>query len=106
MDGDVLTSTVRSFTRGSVFEYRVDKRFILPGMRVLIIDDFLADGQALSGLIDIVAKAGAETVGAGICIEKAFQPGGRIIRESGINLHSLAVVDIDSSGNLVFKDCE
>ena len=66
MDGDVLTSTVRSFTRGSVFEYRVDKRFILPGMRVLIIDDFLADGQALSGLIDIVAKAGAEIVRSAI----------------------------------------
>ncbi len=106
MDGDTLTSTVRSFTRGSVFEYRVDKRYISPGMKVLIIDDFLADGQALGGLIDIVAKAGAVTVGAGICIEKAFQQGGTRIREAGINLHSLAVVDTDSKGNLIFEDRE
>jgi xanthine phosphoribosyltransferase len=104
MGDDTLTSTVRSFTRGSVFEYRVDRRFISPGRRVLIIDDFLADGQALSGLIDIVAKAGAETVGAGICIEKAFQPGGRKIREAGVNLRSLVIVDSDGDGRLVFRD--
>jgi xanthine phosphoribosyltransferase len=104
MGDDTLTSTVRSFTRGSVFEYRVDRRFISPGQRVLIIDDFLADGQALSGLIDIVAKAGAETVGAGICIEKAFQPGGRKIREAGVNLRSLVIVDSDGDGRLVFRD--
>lgn len=101
---DTYTSMVRSFTRGTVFEFRVDKRFLSPGQRVLIIDDFLADGQALGGLIDIVKKAGAVTVGAGICIEKAFQPGGKIIRDSGINLHSLAVVDTDKDGNLIFED--
>lgn len=106
MGDDTYTSLVRSFTRGSVFEYRVDKRFLTKGQRVLIIDDFLADGQALGGLIDIVEKAGAQTVGAGICIEKAFQPGGKKIRDAGINLHSLAVVDTDENGRLVFEERE
>lgn len=100
--GDTYSSLVRSFTRGTVFEVRVDKNYIAPSDRVLIIDDFLADGEALRGLIDIVNQAGATVVGAGICIEKGFQPGGDRIRSAGINLHSLAIVDLDSDGNIVF----
>ncbi|MGM9641610.1 MAG: xanthine phosphoribosyltransferase [Eubacteriales bacterium] len=102
--GETYSSLVRSFTKGTVFDVRVDKRFISKDDRVLIIDDFLADGEALRGLIDIVNQAGATVVGAGICIEKAFQPGGDKIRKAGINLHSLAIVDIDESGNIVFVD--
>ena len=102
--GETYSSLVRSFTKGTVFDVRVDKRYISNTDRVLIIDDFLADGEALRGLIDIVNQAGATVVGAGICIEKAFQPGGDKIRSAGINLHSLAIVDLDKDGNLIFVD--
>ncbi len=102
--GETYSSLVRSFTKGMVFDVRVDKKFISKDDRVLIIDDFLADGEALRGLIDIVNQAGATVVGAGICIEKAFQPGGDKIRRAGVNLHSLAIVDIDDNGNLIFVD--
>lgn len=102
--GETYSSLVRSFTKGTVFDVRVDKRFINKSDRVLIIDDFLADGEALRGLIDIVNQADAKVVGAGICIEKAFQPGGDKIRSSGINLHSLAIVDLDKEGNLIFVE--
>lgn len=102
--GETYSSLVRSFTKGVVFEVRVDKNFISKDDRVLIIDDFLADGEALRGLIDIVNQAGATIAGAGICIEKTFQPGGDKIRAAGINLYSLAMLDIDSEGNLTFVD--
>jgi xanthine phosphoribosyltransferase len=102
--GDTYSSLVRSFTKGTVFDVRVDKKFISKNDRVLIIDDFLADGEALRGLADIVHQAGAEVVGAGICIEKAFQPGGARIRKAGVNLHSLAILDLDSDGNLIFVE--
>lgn len=102
--GETYSSLVRSFTKGTVFDVRVDKNFISKDDRVLIIDDFLADGEALRGLIDITNQAGAKCVGAGICIEKAFQPGGDKIRKAGINLHSLAIVDLDENGNLIFVE--
>ncbi len=102
--GETYSSLVRSFTKGTVFDVRVDKNYISECDRVLIIDDFLADGEALRGLIDIVNQAGATVVGAGICIEKAFQPGGDKIRAAGINLYSLAIVDTDADGNLIFVD--
>lgn len=102
--GDTYSSLVRSFTKGTVFEVRVDKKFISPDDRVLIIDDFLADGEALRGLIDIVNQAGASVVGAGICIEKAFQPGGKKIRDAGINLHSLARLGLDEEGKIIVLD--
>lgn len=102
--GETYSSLVRSFTKGTVFDVRVDKRFIKSTDRVLIIDDFLADGEALRGLIDIVNQAGATVVGAGICIEKAFQPGGDRIRAAGINLHSLAILDLDADGKIVFVE--
>lgn len=103
---EVYCSRVRSFTKGLVFDVKVDKRYIKSSDRVLIIDDFLADGEATRGLIDIVNQAGAEVVGAGICIEKAFQPGGKKLRASGLNLHSLARLDLDSDGNLFVIDEE
>ena len=102
--GETYSSLVRSFTKGTVFDVRVDKNYISADDRVLIIDDFLADGEALRGLIDIVNQAGATVVGAGICIEKAFQPGGDKIRAAGVNLYSLAIVDTDAEGNLIFVD--
>lgn len=102
--GDTYSSLVRSFTRGTVFDVRVDKNYISANDRVLLIDDFLADGEALKGLIDITNQAGATVVGAGICIEKAFQPGGDRIRKMDINLHSLVRIGLDANGDMIILD--
>lgn len=99
---DLLTSKVHSFTKGIDFLIRVDRKYISPDDKILIIDDFLANGNAMMGLIDIVDQAGAETAGVGICIEKAFQPGGDLLRKRGVNLYSLAIVDIDENGSPFF----
>lgn len=88
--GDVYTSKVESFTHGKVYDILVSKEFLNAGDRVLLIDDFLANGSALEGLIRLVEEAGATVVGAGICVEKAFQPGGELIRGKGIRVESLA----------------
>ena len=88
--GDVYRVEVPSFTHGTVSTVIVSKRFLLPGDRLLLIDDFLANGAALEGLISIVEQAGAAVVGAGICVEKAFQPGGERIRAKGVRVESLA----------------
>ena len=102
--GDTYSSLVRSFTRGTVFDVRVDKNYISANDRVLLIDDFLADGEALKGLIDITNQAGATVVGAGICIEKAFQPGGDRRRKMNINLHSLVRIGLDANGDMIILD--
>ena len=88
--GDVYTATVESYTHGTTSQIIVSSRFLQPEDRVLIIDDFLANGQALKGLIQVVEDAGATVVGAGIAIEKSFQPGGDLIRSRGIRVESLA----------------
>ena len=99
---DVYTSEVVSFTHGNTNTVQVSREYLHPEDRVLIIDDFLASGAALEGLIDIVHQAGAEVVGAGIAIEKAFQPGGALIREKGVRVESLA--RIASMDPLTFTD--
>lgn len=91
--GDVYTSKVESFTHGKVYDIIVSKEFLRPEDHVLIIDDFLANGKAFLGLTKLVQDAGATVVGAGIAIEKGFQDGGKLIRESGIQLESLAIID-------------
>ena len=88
--GEVWTSKVESFTHGKVYDIIVSKDFLHQGDRVLIIDDFLAMGSALSGLITLVEDSGAELVGAGVAVEKAFQPGGELIRSRGVRVESLA----------------
>lgn len=90
--GQVYTAQVESFTHGRVYDVIVSREFLRPGDRVLIIDDFLANGAALMGLAKLVEDAGATLVGAGIVVEKAFQPGGGLIRARGIRLESLARV--------------
>ena len=90
--GAVYTTRVTSFTHGNVADVIVSTDFLGPEDRVLIIDDFLANGAALEGLIDLVNQAGAQLVGAGIVIEKAFQPGGDRVRAKGIRVESLARV--------------
>ncbi len=91
--GEVYTSKVESFTHGRMYDIIVSKDFLKPEDRVLIIDDFLANGSALQGLISLVRDAGATLVGAGIAIEKGFQPGGRMLRGQGIRVESLAIVE-------------
>ena len=93
IDSDVFVAEVESFTHKCVNKVVVSKKFIKPKDKVLIIDDFLANGCALQGLIQIVEQAEAEVVGIGIAIEKGFQKGGAIIREKGYDLHSIAIVD-------------
>lgn len=97
--GDVFSSRVESFTHGRVYDIIVSKDFLKPDDRVLLIDDFLANGAALQGLIALVKAAGAELVGAGIVIEKGFQPGGRALRNQGIRIESLAIVEEMSTEN-------
>ena len=97
--GDVYTSKVESFTHGKVYDIIVSKEFLNPEDRVLLIDDFLANGSALQGLIKLVNDAGATLVGAGICIEKAFQPGGELIRSMGVRVESLARIKSLSEEN-------
>ena len=97
--GDVYTSKVESFTHGRVYDIIVSREFLRPEDRVLLIDDFLANGAALMGLIALVREAGATLIGAGICIEKAFQPGGQRIREMGVRVESLARVKSMSEEN-------
>ena len=93
IDGDVYAAEVESFTHKCTNRVIVSKRFIQPGDRVLIVDDFLANGCALQGLISIVEEAGATVAGIGIAIEKGFQEGGEKIRRRGYHLESLAIVE-------------
>ena len=104
--GDVYTSQVESFTHGRVYDIIVSKEFLGKGDKVLLIDDFLANGKALAGLAKLVEDSGAELVGAGIVIEKGFQPGGDNLRKQGIRLESLAIVDSmdEEKGTIVFRD--
>ena len=102
--GDVYTTKVESFTHGRVYDIIVSKEFLGKGDKVLLIDDFLANGCALLGLIDIVKKSGATLEGAGIVIEKGFQHGGQEIRDMGIRLESLAIVDSMTDDSLTFRD--
>ena len=93
IDGDVYTAEVESFTHKNKNQVIVSKKFLNEGERILLIDDFLANGCALLGLIQIVQSAGATVEGIGIAVEKGFQAGGRIIRNLGYQLESLAIVD-------------
>ncbi|MBO4946718.1 MAG: xanthine phosphoribosyltransferase [Lachnospiraceae bacterium] len=93
IDGDVFVAEVESFTHKCKNQIMVSKKFLKPGENVLIIDDFLANGCALQGLISIVSSAGANVAGIGIVIEKGFQQGGQIIRNLGYHLESLVIVE-------------
>ena len=104
--GDVYTTKVESFTHGRVYDIIVSKEFLGKGDKVLLIDDFLANGCALQGLIQLVTEGGATVEGIGIVIEKGFQSGGRIIRNLGYPLESLAIVEaMDSeTGEITFRE--
>lgn len=100
--GEVYSTKVKSFTHGNVSTVIVSKQFLRPEDKVLLIDDFLANGAALEGLIDLVEQSGATLVGAGIAVEKAFQPGGERIRARGIRVESLARVKRMEPGEIEF----
>ena len=100
---DVVQAPVYSFTHKTQNMIRIEKKYLPEGTRVLIIDDFLADGQAVRGLMNLCWQQEAVIVGVGIAIEKGFQPGGKALRESGVHLKSLAVVDGIRDGNIVLR---
>ena len=103
--GDVYTCQVKSFTHGKVYDIIVSKDFLKPEDKVLVIDDFLANGCALLGLSQLIHDAGAELVGAGIAIEKGFQRGGDLLRGKGIRVESLAIIDhMDEETGITFRE--
>jgi xanthine phosphoribosyltransferase len=104
--GDVYISQAESFTQDRrPYNIFVSKEFLKPGEKVLLMDDFLANGSALAALIDIAQQAGAEIVGAAIVIEKAFQPGGQLIRDKGVRVESLAkIAEMSEEKGVVFAD--
>ena len=102
--GDVYESRVFSFTHGVENHIRVAKDYLPKGARVLIIDDFLANGEAAEGLCDLVRQAGATVVGIGICVEKSFQPGHQKLAQEGYHVVSLARVTAIRDGKLIVED--
>ena len=105
IDGEVYSTKIESFTHKRVYDVIVSKKFIKPEDHILIIDDFLANGCALEGLLEIVREAGATAEGIGIAVEKGFQKGGDLIRAKGIRLESLAIVESmdEETGEIRFR---
>lgn len=99
---DVYESEVYSFTKDTTYKIRVSKEYLSKDDKVLIIDDFLANGKAMLGLIDLVNQAGGEVAGLGIAIEKSFQRGSDMLRSMGYELHSLAIIDSVEDGKINF----
>lgn len=106
LDGETYHSKVESFTKKRVYDIIVSKKFLTKEDHILIIDDFLANGCAVLGLMDLITAAGATVEGVGIAIEKGFQQGGKLIREKGIQLESLAIVEsMDAAtGEITFRE--
>lgn len=104
MQGNSVCARVKSYTKGTESDVVVCSDYITPDDRVLIVDDFLAMGEAVRGLIQLVDQSNAELAGVGILIEKGFQPGGKQLREQGIRLESLAIVESTDHGVIHFRD--
>ncbi|MGN0159966.1 MAG: xanthine phosphoribosyltransferase [Lachnospiraceae bacterium] len=106
IDGDVYETQVESFNHKKVYDVIVSKKFLNPEDRVLIIDDFLCNGHAVSGMVELVQEAGATVVGVGVAIEKGFNIGGKLLRENGIRVESLAILDgmNAETGEIYFHD--
>lgn len=102
-EAEFYKSEVYSFTKQSVYNVVIDKRFIKKGEKVLIVDDFLANACAIFGLLDIVKQAGAEVVGVGVVIEKAFQDGRKHLENKGIRVEALASIERVENGEVIFK---
>ena len=104
LSGEVYSSRVHSYTHGNDYNMVVEKQFLSKDDSVLIVDDFLAVGGALNGLIDIVNQSGADIAGCAIAIEKAFQGGGDKLREQGIRVESLAMIESMTDSEVIFRD--
>ena len=104
---EIYSAKCYSFTHGKEYTMNVSKKYLNSSDKVLIIDDFMAGGNACNALIDIINQAGAEVVGIGIAIEKGFQPGGKSLREKGYKVRSLAIIDSMNDGEISFRsnDC-
>ena len=105
LEGEMYTTKIQSFTHQRVYDVIVAKKFLTSDDHVLIIDDFLANGCAVDGLIDLIQSAGATVEGVGIAIEKGFQNGGKLLRGKGIRVESLAIIESmdDKTGEIVFR---
>ena len=105
LDGEMYLTKIQSFTHQRVYDVIVAKKFLTSDDHVLIIDDFLANGCAVDGLIDLIQSAGATVEGVGIAIEKGFQNGGKLLRGKGIRVESLAIIESmnDETGEIVFR---
>ncbi len=103
LDGEMLTTKIESFTHKRTYDVIVSRKFLTTEDRVLIIDDFLANGCAVDGLIDLVKSAGATVEGVGIAIEKGFQSGGKLIRDKGVQVESLAIIDFMDAENGILE---
>ena len=103
IDNDLYTSVVHSYTYGKDYTITVAKKFLSPDDHILIVDDFMALGNAMIGLLDVVKQSGATVEGIGIAIEKGFQPGGQRLRDMGYNLHSLAIVESMNENEIIFR---
>ena len=99
----MVQAPVYSFTHKTQNSIRIDRRYLPEGSRVLIIDDFLADGEAVKGMMSLCEQQKAQVVGVGIAVEKGFQPGGKKLREAGVHLKSLAVVEEIRDGKLILR---
>ena len=104
IEGGLYTSDIFSYTYKKKVTLLVSKEWLKPTDKVLIVDDFMANGEAMRGLCDIVREAGAELIGIGVAVEKGFQHGGDRIRAAGINLQSLAIIDRADEQGFVFRD--
>lgn len=103
LDGEMLTTKIESFTHKRTYDVIVSRKFLTTEDHVLIIDDFLANGCAVDGLIDLVKSAGATVEGVGIAIEKGFQSGGKLIRDKGVQVESLAIIDFMDAENGILE---
>ena len=101
---DMVQAPVYSFTHKTQNMIRIDRRYLPEGSRVLIIDDFLADGQAVRGLMSLCEQRKAKVIGVGIAVEKGFQPGGRALREAGVRVKSLAIVKAIRDGKILLEE--
>lgn len=106
LGSSVYAAPVESFTHGCTYDIKVSKEYISAGDVVLIVDDFLANGNAVRGLIEIVKQAGATLAGVGIAVEKGFQNGGNELRDAGVRVESMAIIEaMDAiNGNITFRD--
>ena len=103
LSGEFYTAVVHSYTHGTDYHVVVSRDYLCPQDRVLLVDDFLANGRALEGLMEIAAQAGAEVVGAACAIEKGFQHGGDRLRAQGVHVESLAIVESMDENGLTFR---